>query len=110
MIIANGAIEFKLKAPAGIDPATGYPRPAGEAGWSVPIPCQYIPVSRTLLTRTAGGERITKSSYTVLIEMQPLPESEQVRLTDAGGRCLGEFSMAAPPEMLDAVDEIKISL
>lgn len=108
MIIENGTIEFKKKAPGTIDPQTGYPAKAKEAGWSDPIPCQFIPVSRYLLLRTPEGERITKSTYKVLIEMQPLPKSEQLRLKSLDGESLGEFSMIAPPETLEAVDEIKI--
>lgn len=108
MIIENGTIEFKQKTPGTIDPKTGYPSKPETTGWSAPIPCQYIPVNRTLLTRTGNGERITKATYTVLIEMQSLPESEQLRLTDRTGTSLGEFSLIAPPEMLDAVCEIKI--
>lgn len=108
MIIENGTIEFKQKTPGQIDPETGYPSKPTESGWSDPIPCQFIPVNRTLLFKTENGERITTATYTVLIEKQPLPESEQLRLTTTGGKSLGEFSLIAPPELLEAVCEIKI--
>lgn len=51
---------------------------------------------------------MTKATYTVLIEMQPLPESEQLHLKNLKGESLGKFSLIAPPEMLEAVCEIKI--
>ena len=108
MIIQNGTIEFKRKSSGRIDPETGYPSKAKDLGWSDPIPCQFMPVSRQLLVKTQEGERITKATYTVLIEMQPLPSSEQIRLTDQNGKCVGEFSMIAPPEILEAVCEVKI--
>ena len=108
MIIENGTIEFKRKFPGGIDPETGHPVKPKDFGYGEPIACQYIPSNRQLLLKTATGERITKANYTVLIEDQPLPESEQIRLTDATGKILGEFSLIAPPETLEAVCEIKI--
>lgn len=108
MIIENGTIEFKQKAPGAIDPETGYPSKASHVDWCDLIPCQFYPTNRELLAKTPAGERITKASYVVLIEEQPLPESEQLRLTDKQGRPLGEFSLLAPPETLEAVCEIKI--
>jgi hypothetical protein len=42
------------------------------------------------------------------VEEQPLPESEQLRLRDKNGTDLGEFSLIAPPEPMDAVCEIKL--
>ena len=110
MIIENGTIEFKDKTLGGIDPETGYPRRPTDARWGNPLPCQYIPASGSLLARTAQGERITRQNYTVLLDARPLPESEQVRLTDGMGRCLGEYSLIAPPERLEAVDQIKITI
>lgn len=108
MIIENGTIEFKRKFPGGLDPKTGHPIKPTDYGWGKPIACQFIPSNRQLLLKTATGERITKANYTVLIEDQPLPESEQIRLTDASGKILGDFSLIAPPETLEAVCEIKI--
>ena len=103
MIIENGTIEFKEKTPGKIDPETGYPTKATAVGWSKPIPCQFI----TNLGRV-NGERFTTATYTVLIEEQPLPSSEQIRLTERSGKVLGEFSLIAPPEALEAVGEIRI--
>lgn len=93
--------------PGKIDPETGYPTKATEVGWSKPIPCQFIPNNRTNLGRV-NGERFTTATYTVLIEEQPLPSSEQIRLTERSGKVLGEFSLIAPPEALEAVGEIRI--
>lgn len=107
MIIPNGTIEFKEKAVGKIDPKTGYPVKATKVSWGEPIPCQYLPNNRNNLGRV-NGERFMTATYTVLIEEQPLPDSEQVRLTDRCGKSLGEFSLIAPPERLDAVCEIKI--
>ena len=107
MIIENGTIEFKKKTPGKIDPETGYQQKATEVGWGEPIPCQYLPNNRNNLGRV-NGERFTRATYTVLLEEQPLPDSEQIRLTDRSGKPLGEFSLIAPPEALEAVGEIKI--
>lgn len=107
MIIENGTVEFKEKTPGTIDPETGYPSKAAKAAWGKPIPCQFMPNNRNNLGRV-NGERFTTATYTVLLEEQPLPESEQVRLKDRGGRILGEFSLIAPPEALEAVGEIKL--
>ncbi len=109
MIIENGTIEFKQKSATGIDPETGYPSAAYRECWTEPVPCQYQPVKRTLQS-TANGERFSYSTYSVLIEEQPLPDSEQVRLTDRSGNVLGEFSLLSPPETLDAVCEIRLTI
>lgn len=107
MIIQNGTIEFKEKIPGSIDQETGYPNKPTAVGWGEPIPCQFIPNNRTNLGMV-NGERFTTVTYTVLIEEQTLPTSEQVRLTTACGKVLGEFSLIAPPEALEAVGEIRI--
>lgn len=108
MIIPNGTIEFKSKTPGRIDPETGYPSKATEVAWGKPIPCQFIPNSRNNLGKV-NGERFTTATYTVLIEEQPLPtDTEQIRLTEMGGKELGEYSLIAPPEYLEAVSEIKL--
>lgn len=109
MIIENGTIEFKRKDVAGIDPETGYPDEVSHICWGEAVPCQYQPVKRTLLS-TVNGEHFTSATYSVLIEMQPLPDSEQVRLTDGNGNVLGEFSLLSPPEFLEAVGQIRLSL
>lgn len=107
MIIQNGVIEFKKKTAGKIDPETGYQEKATEVSWWEPIPCQYIPINRNNLGRV-NGERYTSATYTVLIEEQALPGSEQIRLTDIKGNVLGKFPLIAPPELLEAVGEIKI--
>lgn len=108
MIIENGKIEFKVKNDwGGIDPDTGYPIEA-EASWGMPIPCQFMPNTGNNLGKT-DGVRFTTASYTVLIEAQPLPQSEQIRLTDSiSGECLGEFSLIMNPIHLSAVGQIKL--
>lgn len=107
MIIENGTIEFKEKTTGKIDPETGYPVKPTTVGWGSPIPCQFLPNSINNLGRV-NGERFTTANYTVLIEEQPLPESEQIRLKDRNGKELGEYSLIAPPEYLEAVREIKL--
>lgn len=108
MIIPNGTVEFKVKGEAvAIDPETGYPQKPTEALWSDPLECQFIQNSRNNLGMV-NGEHFTTASYTVLLEEQPLPVSEQVRLKDMNGTLLGEFSLLAPPEPMDAVCEIKL--
>lgn len=109
MIIANGTIEFKDKVQAGgIDETTGYPV-KGETAYEPPIPCQYLAVSLNLQAQTsAGGEHFTKVSWTIYIDMQPLPnKGEQIRLRDHKGNVVGEYSITQV-EPLEAVDEIRI--
>lgn len=106
MIIDNGTIEFKEKSAGGIDPKTGYPQKSSST-WGKPIPCQFLPINRNLLAKSLG-EPITQATYTVLIEDQPLPDAEQLRLKGQAGKTIGEFSLIAPPEALEAVGEIKI--
>lgn len=107
MIIQNGTIEFKEKTPGTIDPETGYPTKPTSVSWGEPIPCQFLPNNRNNLGKV-NGERFTTATYTVLLEEQELPESEQIRLTDRSGKNLGEFSLIAPPEYLEAVGEIRL--
>lgn len=108
MIIQNGTVEFKVKTAGGIDPETGYPVDA-TAEWGDPIPCQWLPSNSNLLARMLG-ERFEQAAYEVLLEEQPLPDSEQVRLTDADGESLGEFSLRSHPERLEAVGQIRLML
>jgi hypothetical protein len=105
MIIANGHIEFKLtdSTPRMIN---GYPT-ASEESWSDPIPCQ-INLSRTSTRERDNGEANTLIVVELIVEFQPLPESEQLRLTDLTGRELGEYVINAIPEPLEAVDQIII--
>lgn len=107
MIIGNGYIEFKLKDCKGLDSDTGYPISA-DVLWDKPIPCQFIQTANNKL-KDADGVRFSVANYTILIEAQPLPQSEQIRLTDnVNGVCLGEFSLISSPELLQAVDQIKL--
>lgn len=107
MIIENGKIEFKVKKSFGFDPETGYPVEA-EASWGKPIPCQFIPNTGNNLGKV-DGVRFTTASHTILIEIQPLPQSEQIRLTDSiSGECLGEFSLIMKPEIFRAVGQIRL--
>lgn len=105
MIIDNGTIEFKLKQGGGINTDTGYPVTPSES-WGEPLPCQYTPNSLNNLGRVQG-ERFVAASYTILIEQQPLQDSEQVRMKDRDGNVVGEFSIISV-EPLDAVEQIRI--
>lgn len=107
MIIQNGTIEFKVKTAGGMD-SDGYPI-AATAEWCEPIPCQWLPNSSNLLARVLG-ERFEQAAYEVLLEEQPLPDSEQVRLTDSDGESLGEFSLRSRPERLEAVGQIRLMI
>ena len=107
MIIENGTIEFKLKVPSPIDPETGLLKPAAKTAWSDPIPCQIIPNTQNLRGRVNGGH-FTVASFVVLLEEQRLPASEQVRLAWSDCKTIGEYSLIAPPELLQAVCEIKL--
>jgi hypothetical protein len=107
MIIENGTIQFKAKTvTVAIDPATGYPVKPSGVSWSAPIPCQYTPNSYSNLGRV-NGEHFTSASYTVLVDEQALPDSEQLKLADCNGKELGTFSVISI-EPLTAVCEIKI--
>lgn len=109
MIIDNGTIEFKIKRSSEIVPETGYPAKVAAPEWSTAIPCQYIPVNRNYQVRI-DGEHYTSAKYMVLVEMQPLPDAEQLRLTDRSGKDLGEYSLLSPLESLDAVCQIKLMI
>lgn len=106
MIIANGTLAFKVKTPGGINPSTGYPTAATEA-WGTPVLCQIIPLSGNNLGKK-DGERFTVAAYKILIEKQPLPNSEQIRLTWNDGTPVGDFSLLSHPERLDAVNQIQL--
>lgn len=108
MIIANGTIEIKAKAVAGIDPATGYPVKPSSVSWSAPIDCQFTANKYNNLGVSGSGEHFTVANYSILIEEQPLGEFEQLRLKDSvSGRCLGEFSVIRVVP-LPAVCELQI--
>lgn len=105
MIIANGTIEFKSKAEGGIDPETGYPLKPSSEEWGEPVPCQFKAVRFNQLAKV-NEEPVISSSFEVLIEEQDVP-SEIVRLTDAKGKPVGEFSIMRI-EPIEAVCEVRI--
>lgn len=104
MIIQNGTIEFKTKTAGGIDPETDYPI-APSVSWGNPIPCQYRANKYSNKGR-ANGEAFTIASYGILIDEQPY-DAEMLRLRDAGGKMLGEFSVIEI-EPLPAVCQLRI--
>ncbi len=104
MIIANGTIEAKIKTGGGIDPKTDYPI-APSVSWGNPIPCQYRANKYSNKGR-ANGEAFTIASYEILIDEQPY-DAEMLRLRDAGGKMLGEFSVIEI-EPLPAVCQLRI--
>lgn len=116
MIIANGTIEPKYQRtnPAdadgdGLNDKTGYPvKPTEDSVvWGTPIECQFIPNKRNNMG-TARGEAFTIAQYRILVrEEEWQGDSEVIRLTDDGGRVVGEFSIMSV-EPLAAVCEISI--
>ena len=106
MIIANGIIQIKQKAPQNVDPVTGYPRKA-ESSWGEPIPCQWLQKQKNLLA-LINNEPHTVQHYDILIDETQI-EGEQLRLTDDTGRHLGDFSIIALEE-LRGVCQIRISV
>lgn len=108
MIIENGRILPKVKTTAKpvIDPNTGHVRKEATAtSWGDPIPCQYTPNSYNALGRVLG-EPHTERSYEILIEEQPF-KAEQVRLLNAKGEAVGDFSIISATPM-EAVSQIKL--
>ena len=93
MIIQNGTIEFKTQAAGTIDPETGYRSQPVSASWSNPKPCNIQTVKANLLAKALGGEHFTEISYEVCVEEDTPTPSERVRLKDATGKDLGEFSV-----------------
>jgi len=107
MIIENGTIEVKNKTAGGIDPRTGYAIPSSEAQWLTPVPCQWSVTNFSYLARTAEGEHYVKASYSILIEQVYGFAPKQIRLTNAAGEVMGEFSVVRQEE-LDAVGQTRI--
>ncbi len=104
MIIPNGTIQVKQKTGGGIDPETGYAVPVS-VGWGDPIPCQFS-ASRFDWQAKLRGEPVTQKSYSILIEEQDF-QAEQVRLSDRGGKVIGDFSIRQI-EPLEAVCQLRI--
>ncbi|MCD8313572.1 MAG: hypothetical protein LUC24_05365 [Bacteroidales bacterium] len=111
MIIANGTLEWRVNAAtaAGLDPETGFPVKTEEE-WGDPVPCQIVPeaVDRTA-KGSAGGERRTALSLTVLLEEGAAVEASVLRLKDRSGRVLGVFPVKAY-EPLEAVRQMKVTV
>lgn len=108
MIIQNGTIEIKSKSVSGIDPETGYPTKPISVEWSDPIPCQFSANKYDKLGRV-NGEHFTIASYTILVEMQSMPNVEQIRLKGMDGKAIGEYSVI-DIEPLEAVCELRITV
>lgn len=107
MIIANGHIQFKVKAlpVVGTD---GWVIAPGSATWGEAIPCQWTPSSANTLQAVVEGEHITKVSFTILVEDDiQIGSQEQVLLTDCNGTPLGEYSVISF-EHLAAVGQVRI--
>lgn len=111
MIIPNGYIEIKSKSVGGMD-EDGYPIPA-KAVWEEPIRCQIVPNRSTLLgvTGQGAGEPFTVAEYSILVNENEYPEKpfEQIRLTDDGGKSLGEYSVKKVRH-LSAVSQYEITV
>lgn len=107
MIIENGTIQVKHKSAGGVDPNTGFARPASAVSWGDPIPCQYFPNRYSNLGRVSG-EHFKTAEYTVLIEAESFG-AEQIRLSDGAGGLVGEFSIISA-EPLEAVGQVKITV
>lgn len=103
MIIHNGYIRPRIKAAqeqsSAIDPRTGYPRKAAITPvYGNPIACHYYPTAFNAQARVQG-EAVTRQSYEILIELNQRFDSEQVVLSDIGGRIVGEFSVSETVHM-----------
>lgn len=108
MIIPNGILRFKEKVKNGFDPKTGYPIKA-EAKWGAPIPCQVYNVEEDRQAMTSPGEAKATITFDILIEAQPLPDSEQIKVAYDTGEEIGEFSVKSILS-LRAVRQIKLSV
>ena len=106
MIIENGYICLKFKSGGGIDENTGYPFASAET-FSDKIPCQFI-FSQNSLRQKVNGETYSLVRYIIYLEMQMLPDFECLRLFDRENKLIGDFSLLARPEPLEAVDQIKL--
>lgn len=105
MIIENGHIAMATKVGGGIDPVTRHPI-VPTLTWGEAIPCQYGAQTQNLQAEKSDDTHYELVSYWILVEAQPI-EGEQVRLSDANGDVVGEFSIIKV-EPLDAVDLVRI--
>lgn len=112
MIIQNGTIRLKMKTGGGIDPETGYATSPGFE-WGDSIPCQFYANTYNLQARTKNNDPYTAQSYTILVDLQPIGDHEQVLLTEGCdcecGREIGEFSIRQA-EPLRAVGQLRITV
>lgn len=108
MIIPNGSIIPIVAHSPLRDKATGFVSP-GASEECDSIPCQYIQKSRNELS-LANGERVTRASYEILVEEQPLKSMSRLKLKDIHGNLLGEYPLQCAVEYLRAVGQIKITV
>lgn len=106
MIIENGFIQIKRKAGGGIDTDTGMPI-APAVSFSKPIRCQWFANTFSWRGRTMQGGHFTQASYEILVELDENVDGEQLRLCDASGREVGQFSVISV-EPMQAVGQYKI--
>lgn len=111
MIIPNGTIQPRVKAAAGLDPATGYPLRPTSQGWGASVPCQYTFTAFDATARTPQGEAAQKQGYNVLVDANDLSDTpvRQVRLCDLHGRELGTFTVRMTT-YLRAVHQVQLTL
>lgn len=112
MIIPNAYISFIQREEPAIDPATGYPTAQPQdMRRSRRIECQAVPSGGSLHKADASSERYQERTFTLYIELQPLPEDhELVELTFLHTGESTRHVMLCEPEILEAVGEIKLSL
>lgn len=103
MIIENGSITIKIKEGGGIG-GDGNPI-APTYRWGDPIPCQIRANVRNNLGKSNGNAFII-AAYEVLVEGAYF-EPEQVKLQNADGQEIGEFSVIHA-EALREVGLVKI--
>lgn len=104
MLFRNGTIEACERTGGGIDPATGYAIPP-EAHWGAPIPCQFRNTAMNLLAQS-NGEATATVTLEIIIEAQRF-DAERIRLTDAWGTVMGEYSIYRVEPLL-AVQKLRL--
>ncbi|MDL2310128.1 hypothetical protein LJC39_03315 [Parabacteroides sp. OttesenSCG-928-B22] len=107
MIIVNGFISAKVKTGGGLGENGNPVRPSSE--WGEPIPCNIRVNKRNNLGKQ-NGNTFTVASYEILIEPQSFIDDGMVKLQYVSGKDLGEFPIMFPPEFLEAVGAVKITV
>lgn len=108
MIFPNGRLRFPRAAPGeGIDPATGYARPA-EVQWDEGVPCLYVAQEVNYLG-VARGERFTAARWIIYINLPHAPRQGLCRLENRHGEPLAEREVMAWTE-LEAVQQARVLL